>query len=363
MIPWLRAYLLAALCLLAVGLPLRVREDRPRTGHPMSTAPGSSPTREVTSSLPWLLPSATRQAWLATPGATITWRLNRATLHLPTLRPLPLAPAFRVVFVADLAPPDYAVILEQFIGEMEALKPDLVLVGGDLTYSETEAWYAAVAAQFLRLERQGIPVIVAAGNHERKGWPLFLRHFGHNPTFRVDIGPLAVLTLDSAHGRDQLTPSQFDWLRDNLNHLEGRTPLIQIHHPIFPPGAALKGEGDGSGGSLLGFQQAFLRLCREHRVPAVLSGHWHSDAVFDGAGQLRDDVAEFPGTKFIVTTALGNELRQVTRWPHAYHGYRVLDFDRGRLVRYTYDEAGNGQPGPIASTPLGLPNALVRATR
>lgn len=355
MIPWLRAYALALACLLVVGLPLRLREDRPRTGHPLSTAPGSSPTHEVTTSLPWLLPAATRQAWQATPGATITWQLNRASLHLPTIPAAPLAPTFRVVFVADLAPPDHADLLEQFVLEMAALRPDVVLVGGDLTYAETEAWYAAVAAQFLRLERLGIPVIVAAGNHERKGWPLFQRHFGHSPTFRVDIGPLAVLTLDSAHGRDQLTPSQFAWLQDNLKHLDGRVPLIQLHHPVFPAGSAIKGEAGGSGGSLMGFQKAFVRLCQDYAVPAVLSGHWHSDAVFDDTGQLRDDTVDFPGTKFVVNTALGNELRQVTRWPQSYHGYRILDFNRGRLVRYTADEPGSSRRSPIASTPLGVP--------
>ncbi len=355
MIPWLRAYALALACLLWVGLPLRQRVDRPRTGHPLSTAPGSSPVQEVTTSLPWLLPAATRQAWQAIPGATTSWRFNRATLHLPTVPAAPLAPTFRVVFVADLAPPDHADLLEQFVIEMAALRPDVVLVGGDLTYAETEAWYAAVEAQFLQLERLGIPVLVAAGNHERKGWPLFLRHFGHSPAFRVDIGPLAVLTLDSAHGRDQLTPSQFAWLEDNLNTLDGRTPIIQLHHPVFPAGSAIKGEAGGSGGSLMGFQKAFVRLCQDHSVPAVLSGHWHSDAVFDSAGQLRDDTVDFPGTKFIVTTALGNELRQVTRWPQSYHGYRILDFDRGRLVRYTADEPGSGRRSPIASTPLGVP--------
>jgi len=39
----------------------------------------------VTTSLPWLLPRTTRRAWLATPGATITWRFNRATLQLPAV--------------------------------------------------------------------------------------------------------------------------------------------------------------------------------------------------------------------------------------------------------------------------------------
>ena len=358
MMPWARAWTLAVACLLAVGLPLRVRLDAPRIGHPLSSAPGAQPRLEAVSSLPWVLPTATRDAWAAMPGARLSWHLNRATLTLPEVPAKPQPASFRMVFVADLAPPDQAPLLEQFIREMEALHPDAVLVGGDLAYSETEAWYATVAAQFQRLERQGIPVIVAPGNHERKGWPLYLRHFGHTSTFRVEVGPFAILTLDSAHGRDQLTPSQFAWVKENLDQLEGRVPIVQIHHPLFPAGLAKNGEAGGSGGYLRGFDQAVVRLFEARGVPVVLSGHWHSDAVFDATGRLRDDAVDFPGPKFIVNTALGTELRRVTRWPYNYHGYRILEFQSGRLVRYTHDLTTKGVADPIASTPLGKPVAV-----
>jgi hypothetical protein len=169
----------------------------------------------------------------------------------------------------------------------------------------------------------------------------------------VDLGRFRVISLDSAHGRDRLTPSQFRWLRGQTDTLEGRVPLIQLHHPIFPPGAAVLGNGDTSGGPLFGFRDAFVRLCLERQVPIVLTGHWHQDAVFDSNGRFRDDTPDFPGTKFVVTTALGVDVRHVTRWPHSYSGYRMLMFDQGRLVRYTQDLPGQPSPTPIASTPLG----------
>lgn len=354
---WLLAFALALLSLLAVGWPPRLRVDAPRTGRPMSASAGSPSRVEITTSLPFVLPAEARRTWVDRPGAVLSWRLNRATVALPSLAKAAKA-NLRVVFAADLAPPHRAALLDQFVTEMEKLRPDLVLLGGDLTYQETEAWYAAVAQRVRWLELKGIPVLVAAGNHERKGWHLFQRHFGFTPTHRVDLGPLAILTLDSGHGRNQLTPSQLRWLEGQLQNLGGQTPLIQLHHPVWPAGSAIHGEAGGSGGFLNAFQKDLVALCRKYAVPAVLSGHWHSDAVFDDTGRLRDDTPDFPGTKYIVTTALGGELRQVTRWPKVYYGYRVLDFEQGRLVRYTHDLDGDGRPDPIASTPLSLPAGL-----
>jgi hypothetical protein len=122
---------------------------------------------------------------------------------------------------------------------------------------------------------------------------------------------------------------------------------------MFPPGKALHGDGDQASGNLQGYKKAVLQLCRKHNVAIVLSGHWHQDAVYDGEGQLRDDTSDFPGTKFVVTTALGDSIRRVTRWPHKYFGYRILDFEEGRLIRYTHDPEGKGLKPPIFSTPLG----------
>jgi len=200
--------------------------------------------------------------------------------------------------------------------------------------------------------RSGDAFLAAPGNHERKGWAAYLRAFGPGPQ-RVDLGPLSVLSLDSAHGRDQFTPSEFNWLKRELDELDGRTPIIQLHHPVMPPGEAIHGEAGGSGGSLHGYRDQFMELCRVHQVPLVLSGHWHSDAIFDASGALRDDRADFPGTHFAVVTALGNELRRVTRWPHQYHGYRIIRFDGHTFLGETYDLDGSGHPNPIASVPLG----------
>ncbi|MBI4913028.1 MAG: metallophosphoesterase [Acidobacteria bacterium] len=356
---WMLSYALALLSLVGVGWPPRARVDAPRTGIPAE--PGATPGSvryRATTSLPWVLPGAFRKAWVEEQGGQVRWASpNRADVEVPAPR-TGHGSRFRIVQVADLIIPGREALMEQFLLEMERLRPDAVLVTGDIAYAESRAWYDAMLGYFRRLELQGIPVLAAPGNHERKAWPEYLRAFGPLGDHCADLGPLRVISLDSAHGRDRLTPSQLGWLRDCLERAGDKVTVIQLHHPVFPAGPAQHGEAGGSGGSLQGFQKAFVDLCVQHRVAAVLSGHWHADAVFDAQGRLRDDTADFPGPKFIVTTALGNELRRVTRWPEVHYGYRVLEFEGGRLARYTHGDGPDGKPRPIASTPLGLPPGL-----
>lgn len=265
----------------------------------------------------------------------------------------PSADRVVLVHIADLPPLDRAPLMDRFVAEMAELRPDGVLVGGDVVYDETREAYAWMAAHFRRLEALGIRVVVAPGNHERKGWPEYLRTFGPNAPARVDFGKVSVLALDSAHGRDQLSPSQFRWFRRALDDLGGRTPVVLVHHPVFSAAPGIRGEAGGSGGRLHGLRDAFVRLCQERGVPLVLSGHWHCDGVFDATGRIRTDGPDFPGTKFVITTALGNELRPVVQGSPLFHGYRILVFEGGRLVRYTEDVDGDGRPDPVQSRRLG----------
>jgi len=380
---WILAWVLAVAALLSVGLPLKVRLDAPRMGSPLVLDPNGSGWIECRASLPWVPEAWVRKALKAQWGLALNeggLRLLETQIHGNRYRfrvaSTPAEPGlhrtgfdgiwaqgawpktYRLVQAGDFHWPGQEDTLVTFVDEMLVVKPAAILFSGDMAYDPDPEWFAMLARQFRRLEASGIPVISCPGNHERKGWSQYLRSFGPHTFHRVDLGPLAILSLDSAHGRDQFTPSQFRWLREQLDHLDGRTPILQMHHPTFPPGAALAGKGDGSGGALESYRAAFVRLCEERGVPIVLSGHWHQDVVFDGTGRLRDDTPDFPGTKFVVTTALGDITRKVVRWNHGgYHGYRILDFEDGKLVRYTHDLPGLGSPAPIASTPLGTHKA------
>ena len=377
---WGLIALLGGLVIVAAGLPLRVRLDRPRLGLPAALQASSPLEIQLRTSLPWLAPELDlslesaegvcvplgpfQRAWqgnvltlttLLPPLADGPYALRIRTAHQDLRQPSAVfmrkvfPSKFFIVQAADFPPPGKEDLLPQFIAEMNLIQPEAVLGSGDISYDVRPEWYAFLLQHLSQLE---MPFIAAPGNHERKGWAAYLAAFGPGQ-HRVDVGPLAVFSLDSGHGRDQFTPSEFLWLQRALLDLGSQVPIIQLHHPVFPPGSAIHGEAGGSGGSLHGFQQGFLELCKANHVPLVLSGHWHSDAIFDDKGALRDDRADFPGTHFAVVTALGNELRQVTRWPHPYHGYRIIRFDQGELTSETYDLDGRGEPNPIASVPLG----------
>lgn len=377
---WILPYACGVLALLVVGLPLRTRLDAPRLGAPAIVRPGTAFEVEFTTSLPFVpwgpAVAALERQWglkLEKGGRRILGRRAQGNRHWITVADsTPVQGIFRqpsdglehwaegevpdqlrIVHVADFPSTGKEAMLEHFVNEMGVVKPHAVLASGDLAYDSSETWYRFLLTQFRRLEAMGIPVIACPGNHERAGWARFLNHFGPHTSHRVDLGPFRILSLDSAHGRDRLTPSQFAWFRSQLEGLEGRVPLVQLHHPVFPPGQAIQGNGEKSGGPLFGYRDGFVRLCLEKQIPIVLTGHWHQDAVFDSTGQFRDDRTDFPGTKFVVTTALGDGLRRVVRWPHRYHGYRILHFEKGRLVRYTHDLPGQPSPTPIASTPSG----------
>jgi 3',5'-cyclic AMP phosphodiesterase CpdA len=377
---WILPYCCAAATLLIVGLPLRTRLDAPRLGAPAIVPAGKSFEVEFVTSLPFVpwrvAASAVERQWgfqLEHGARRILGHRSQGNRYWITLAdPTPITGTYRqptdglehwgqgtmpermvLVHAADFPSTGNEAMLEHFVDEMAVVKPQAFLASGDLAYDSSAAWYRFMLGQFRRLEAMGIPVIACPGNHERGGWARYLENFGPYTTHRVDLGPFAILSLDSAHGRDRLTPSQFHWFRDQLDSLQGRVPLVQLHHPIFPPGEAILGDGEKSGGPLFGYRDGFVKLCLERQVPIVLTGHWHQDAVFDATGRFRDDTADFPGTKFVVTTALGDALRRVTRWPHRYNGYRILLFQQGRLVKYTQDLPGQPSPTPIASTPSG----------
>lgn len=344
---------IALAALLAVGWPPRGRVDRPLAGLPLANQLGEM---EVALSLPFVVPAELKQEMKAASFTEISWTLKglnaRSTAEAKPVKPRDPSGRWKVVHIADLPPPGRDDLLKIFLTRMSEVKPDLILASGDLGYGETAADFDRITTFFKDLERQGAVVAACPGNHERKAWIQYLRHFGPDTWQRVDFGPFTILSLDSAHGRDQFTPAQFHWFRQSLQASAGRTVLVQLHHPVFPSETATKGEAKGSGG-VLGVRRAeFIQNCKDHGVLAVLAGHWHSDAVFDSTGRLRDDRPDFPGTKFIVTTTLGNEIRRVTRWPKSYFGWRLLTFEDGRLLSYTADLDGDGKPDPIASEPL-----------
>ena len=95
-----------------------------------------------------------------------------------------------------------------------------------------------------------------------------------------------------------------------------------------------------------------VELCAEHEVPIVLSGHLHGDQLFDATGTSRRDTNEFPGTKYVVTTAAGADLRPPYAASPLHHGYRLIRLEGNSVLDYTYDWPGDVDY-PSCSIPVG----------
>lgn len=364
-----------AASIFAVGWPLQVRVTGPRLGMPCIDQPGATMEIRLASSLPLVLPAM--DMWLEGPGGATrlqeTARRRKGvdailSMTLPTLPDggyslhlktnvqnllLPKAiflrrewpTALRLVQIVDLPPPGREPLVRRFVEEMHVKQPDAVLVTGDINYTGTQSNIDFIYGQLALLDA---PVVMTAGNHEREDWHRYLRVFGARD-HRTNFGPLAILSLDSAHGRDAFTPSAYRWLQTELTRLDGRTPIIQLHHPVFPRGPAATSAARGAG-YLRGYRRAFVDLCQQRNVAMVLSGHWHQDAVFDSQGNFRTDRIDFPGTKYVVTTALGADARKVFEQSPLRNGYRWIEFAGGQLVSYSSDKHN-----PVPSTPLAAP--------
>lgn len=358
----------------------RVRVIRPRLGIPALVAPGAEFVLELERSRPFgtasplvELTGANGESVSLTPVRRHSrGRRQEYSVRLPELQPdgaysmrvwtgaelevMPMAVHVRKEWPAELCLVQLADLPElgsegtgvselcELIDEINLIAPDLVMLSGDIAYGGSIDRYERLVEALGRFDS---PVIVGIGNHEYEGLAGFLTHL-RLPRHVVDAGPLRIVSMNTAHGRDQITAEQLRWLERELSMEPSRTPIVQLHHPPFED-------------RKIGSRSAeFTDLCCKWRVPIVLSGHWHADRVFDASGNDRRDRPGFVGPVFAVTTSAGAMSHPEMSSSGDYHGYRVVRLERQAadgayaLRSYTYDLDGDGEPDPSASHPANM---------
>lgn len=239
----------------------------------------------------------------------------------------------KIIQIADLPKINEIKILKKIIGEINVINPDVVLITGDLTYRKKSKSMKKLKKLLNRLNP---PYIIAPGNHEYEDWHQYLKHYRktrHINTF----GNFVVTTLNSGHYRDQMTYSQLQWVKDELKNHKNKTIFWQIHHSLFGIW------------SLKNLQQELVSLIEQYQSPFVVSGHNHADDVFDKAGKKRSKEWDFDGTKYIITTTAGRDLRPKIGSCSPHYGYRLLRIKNRKLINYTYDYDGDGTREPSCS--------------
>jgi 3',5'-cyclic AMP phosphodiesterase CpdA len=173
---------------------------------------------------------------------------------------------------------------------LAAIRPDLVVVSGDLTQRARKEQFAEAALFFDRLEAEGLRLLIVPGNHDvpmhkpmqRLFWPLrrYTRFIARDRSAWYCDPELAVLGLASAHGltvKDgRLTPIQIRAIGDHFaDALPGADRILVTHHPLVP----LPGEEDGEIEPALRGAKRALKAVKAAGVHLVLAGHHHAHAV------------------------------------------------------------------------------------
>jgi 3',5'-cyclic AMP phosphodiesterase CpdA len=165
------------------------------------------------------------------------------------------------------------------VESVEAVRPDLVAVSGDLTQRARPKEFEQARAF---LDALPSPQIVVPGNHDVPLYNAYLRFFGGLRRFRRyicdDLEPtyadeeMAIIGLNSARSLafkgGRINPRQVEQAREWLCSFPPRVvKIIVIHHPFdLPP---------GHGGRVVGRAQMAMRRLADCGADLFLSGHLH----------------------------------------------------------------------------------------
>jgi len=175
-------------------------------------------------------------------------------------------------------------LVEAVEGEVDALKPDLVVISGDFTQrARTEQFREA--CRFLEsLRERGHEVLGVPGNHDVPLYDVLRRFLSPLARYRrfideslcpfVELPGIAVLGINTARSltfKDgRINRDQVAFIRKSFARASSQAMRIVVtHHPLF----AL--EIGGEGGRAIGRQELALDAIEESGVDMLLAGHNH----------------------------------------------------------------------------------------
>ncbi len=204
-------------------------------------------------------------------------------------------------------------IVDAFVTDMEKLRPDAVILSGDLSFNGEKASHEELAEKLSCLQEQGIPVLVLPGNHdisypfaasfeaetvtrtERVNGVEFrdlYKQLGYRNAAETDGDSLSflyqlservwILLLDAntedAPGR--IKDSTLQWAERQMERAEeaGAAVITVTHQNVLAQNKLL------SRGFLLDNHEELERLLKGHGVVLNVSGHVHIQHIAENGG-------------------------------------------------------------------------------
>ena len=226
-------------------------------------------------------------------------------------------------------------LLRAAIEETNELRPDLVVVAGDLTMEGYRGEFESCRGFLDELACRH--VVVAMGNHDARnvGYRHFEDFFGSRDS--VTIVPVAegrakVVAIDSTKpdlDEGEVGREHYAWLDSEFKDWDRGPKIVMIHHHILAvPGTGrdvnnLRDAGD------------VMAILRELKVDMVLSGHRHVPYVWSISGVR------------IIHSGTASSMRVRGTMPPSYN---VIELDE-ESVRIRLKQPGKGEEGeePLAS--------------
>lgn len=172
-------------------------------------------------------------------------------------------------------------LMESVVQGVTRIRPDLVVVVGDLTAAGYE-WEFEEAAGWI--ERFDAPTIVVPGNHDSRnlGHLHFRRHFGERFTRRrqpfqpqraerLRTTGLTVVAVDSSQpdvNEGHVGREWYTWIRQQFSEPEDLKVFVIHHHLVSVPGTGRERNTITDAGDL-------LEVLSELELDIVLCGHKH----------------------------------------------------------------------------------------
>ena len=187
---------------------------------------------------------------------------------------------------ADWGGGDPVASLAAAVRAAAALRPDAVLVSGDLADHAADAEYEQVRELLAPL---GAPLYVLPGNHDDRH--ALRRHFGvpgaggEPVQYAADLGPLRLVVLDTTiPGEDggRLDEARLRWLDASLAAGPDQPTLVAMHHaPLWTGVPVMDGVGLPSAD-----RAALGRVVERHpQVRRLVGGHNHLTLTADLGGR------------------------------------------------------------------------------
>jgi len=199
----------------------------------------------------------------------------------------PFAAPFKVFWFSD---PHIDLLQQQqynfwtLIWRTNFLKPDLVVITGDVVQSPTEEVFNLAKSLMLQLE---VPVLLMPGNHDHSGVAPYFSYYlsPFNGAWRY--GPLLIAYLDTGDGgiAGVISDDEVSWLDSTLKaNGDAAVKIVGLHHPMY----------DVSSPSNLTVDRVY-DVMKAEGVSLVINGHMHEDMYFNGPVFTLVNPNSYPG--------------------------------------------------------------------